>query len=544
MTAAHTGAKLRVTATYAAALLAGLPAAAWAGTVPDSGVAVAASEEMPAARTADSANQDGAADAMLPAQEAPSQSAASASARDSSTADAGASADVSAADIASASVDAAADPAATPVPATDPMPPAGGTGWAYANNEAYWFDDGVMARDKQVYDPGSNAWYWFDADGTMARDKDVFIPVSNDDRTHGKWVRYDASGHMVKGEDCRYGGWYWFDLTTGEMAKGFVYVSSGQKWVFYDYVTGQMRYGEQGIDGNWYYLDPVTGAVTYGWHWFDNAAKWVFYEWPSGIMAHGDHRVGSRDYRFDPITGALDPAQTPASTDLPSNLVSPLSLGALVSSGSVRSVRVLGDSIMAGMGSLDYAGDSDRVLFRFNDRTYYEPAAGSDSASGHLRDALSARGVRMVNASVPGLGSMNFFNRLGEAALGDEDLAVVVLGTNDRGEFDPTETIEGFRAYAEGFLTLVSERYQGRMIVLSSIPVEQETYNFPLSAVSDELRTLCLEHGWAFASLYDAFSYVADAQGMPLGALYVDGTHPNRIGQEVLWDALSQVLAL
>ena len=43
---------------------------------------------------------------------------------------------------------------------------------------------GVMARDKEVYDPDSDEWHWFDADGTMARDKDVFIPT-NAERTEG-----------------------------------------------------------------------------------------------------------------------------------------------------------------------------------------------------------------------------------------------------------------------------------------------------------------------------------------------------------------------
>ena len=51
----------------------------------------------------------------------------------------------------------------------------GYTGWVYQNGERYWFDSGTMARSKEVYDPNSDAWYWFDADGTMAHDKDVYL---------------------------------------------------------------------------------------------------------------------------------------------------------------------------------------------------------------------------------------------------------------------------------------------------------------------------------------------------------------------------------
>ena len=68
----------------------------------------------------------------------------------------------------------------------------------------------------------------------MAHDKDVYLSSGN------KWVRYDGDGHMVKGEDYRYGGWYYFDQTTGAMSKGMKYIhSNGGKWVYYDWTTGK-----------------------------------------------------------------------------------------------------------------------------------------------------------------------------------------------------------------------------------------------------------------------------------------------------------------
>ena len=180
-------------------------------------------------------------------------------------------------------------------------------GWDEVGGERYWYDDGVMARDKQVYDPGTDAWYWFDADGTMARDKDVYIPVSNEDRSRGKWVRYDADGRMVKGEDFRYGGWYYFDPVTGEMAKGFAYIPGQNKWSFYDRTTGKMLYGEQAIDGGWYYLDDYTGAVHYGWK--DLPGKRVYYDTTTGRMVYGWQNIGGTSYYFDPATGALQQSE-------------------------------------------------------------------------------------------------------------------------------------------------------------------------------------------------------------------------------------------
>ncbi len=189
-------------------------------------------------------------------------------------------------------------------------------GWHEVDGERYWYDDGVMATSKEVYDPETNAWYWFDADGTMAHDKDVYLPAGN------KWVRYDSEGHMVKGEDFRYGGWYWFDPTTGEMLKGFVFVpSNGGKWVFYDYVTGQMAYGERYIDGangdlpGWMYFDDVTGAVTYGWK--DLPGKRVYYDLATGRMLLGWHEVEGQLRYFDEVTGAYVPDGDAPEPDLP-----------------------------------------------------------------------------------------------------------------------------------------------------------------------------------------------------------------------------------
>ncbi len=152
-----------------------------------------------------------------------------------------------------------------------------------AAGNKYWFDNGVAAKEKQVYNSADGAWYWFDADGSMAVGKDVFVPKSNEDRSEGKWVRYDENGHMVKGEDYANGGWYRFDEITGEMAKGFCTVQDGDntKLYYYNTDTGIMEHGAFNIDGTEYAFDDVTGvAVDKAWYsvgdsqfWYENGVR-------------------------------------------------------------------------------------------------------------------------------------------------------------------------------------------------------------------------------------------------------------------------------
>lgn len=135
----------------------------------------------------------------------------------------------------------------------------------------YFYENGVMATSKEAYVNG--AWRWFDADGTMAVNKDVYQTSSG-----GKWVRYNENGEMIKGEDYRYGGWYYFEPITGTMMKGPIVLADGRK-VFYDTTTGQMVKGTCEIDGQTYVFDEDDGHLLSGndtlfWVYADGKKYW------------------------------------------------------------------------------------------------------------------------------------------------------------------------------------------------------------------------------------------------------------------------------
>ena len=114
------------------------------------------------------------------------------------------------------------------------------TGWKTVNGKDYWYENGVKqgttGRGKEIYDPDSDAWYWLDANqgGAKAVSKDVYQESNG-----GKWVRYDANGHMIKGWDTNDDGTYYFDQVYGTMAKGIVTID-GNLYLF-DVDTGVMQ---------------------------------------------------------------------------------------------------------------------------------------------------------------------------------------------------------------------------------------------------------------------------------------------------------------
>ena len=230
-----------------------------------------------------------------------------------------------------------ATPIATPVNPTA-TPASGYTGWKTVNGKDYWYENGVKqgttGRGKEIYDPDSDAWYWLDANqgGAKAVSKDVYQESNG-----GKWVRYDANGHMIKGWDTNDDGTYYFDLVTGAMTKGDVTID-GLPCSF-DTVTGiGLNCAWKRINGKdcWYEggkrqgYDPNNAAyrgkeiydpASNGWYWLDNVqqgakavskdvyqessgGKWVRYD-ANGQMIKGWNTNENGTYYFDPITGAM-----------------------------------------------------------------------------------------------------------------------------------------------------------------------------------------------------------------------------------------------
>ena len=119
--------------------------------------------------------------------------------------------------------------------------------WLTINGADFWYEKGVRqgldGRGKEIYDPASDAWYWLDAvdQGKKATSKDVYQESKAGqwaDRADGtgKWVRYDAQGHLIK-------GW------------------SADKRYYFDPIYGTMAKGDAVIDGRTYHFDKNTGVL-------------------------------------------------------------------------------------------------------------------------------------------------------------------------------------------------------------------------------------------------------------------------------------------
>ena len=237
-------------------------------------------------------------------------------------------------------------------------------GWKEENGVQYWYEDGVKqgteGRGKEIYDPSTNAWYWLDAvqGGAPAKSKDVYQEslagqwgdiLNEDGSRSGKWVRYDADGHMIKGWDYSSEDIFYFDTVYGTMAKGYATVEDTE--YYFNPSTGGLEEvvavnvggytGWKSIEGNYYWYengirqgysldstyrgkeiyDPKSNA----WYWLDNVddgkkavskdvyqesqaddngtiGKWVRYD-ANGHMIKG--WSSDKKFYFDPVYGTM-----------------------------------------------------------------------------------------------------------------------------------------------------------------------------------------------------------------------------------------------
>ena len=123
----------------------------------------------------------------------------------------------------------------------------------------------------------------------------------------GKWVRYDENGHMIKGENCQNGNWYYFEPVTGAMIHGPWTLPDGRK-VYYDLTTGIMQYGNVSINGSLYYFDPVygtmkSGALTNFWVTDGNGKSFWYESWVRQGWQPGNSNYRGKEI-YDPASGA------------------------------------------------------------------------------------------------------------------------------------------------------------------------------------------------------------------------------------------------
>lgn len=213
-------------------------------------------------------------------------------------------------------------------------------------------------------------------------------------------------------------------------------------------------------------------------------------------------------------------------------------LATLFKEGSVRSVRLVGDSITAGYGTGGYMDhDIDRAGTVIYDDghgdVHYESGHAATCWANEFRAYAQEHGVTdFVNAGINGA----FMARLAQnpsAWLGNgADVVFVALGTNDAGYYN----VDEFRQNAtEGLGHAAAVCKQ--LVVLSPVSDYRPTSQLvePATQLGEVLREICERQGYVF---------VDTSQALTFEQFCTDGLHPNSEGSLAIWRCIVTTLGL
>lgn len=213
---------------------------------------------------------------------------------------------------------------------------------------------------------------------------------------------------------------------------------------------------------------------------------------------------------------------------------------------------MVGDSISDGNGDDGclysdeerIAVNSRAILTMENGHTFYENTLDAQGWVKYFRKAAEACGVEVFhNAAIGGM-SAKWFNAHKELLFTPEqpayDAIFVMLGTNDRTD---CETAEEFRTEYGSLLSYLEDHctYLTVLVPIPAIYDPTDTVkNLTSAQIAENVRVLCEENGYAVIDCYCDFPQYAADFGLPLGALYWGGTHPNHAGYTALWGSILQ----
>ena len=213
-------------------------------------------------------------------------------------------------------------------------------------------------------------------------------------------------------------------------------------------------------------------------------------------------------------------------------------------SGERLIIKLLGDSITAGYGGTGYnaSADGGGDLLFWNSYENLEGHCWANSLKSYLQDKFS--NVFVKNYGVTGAKSSDLINYFNTIVKSPDDIVIVMIGTNDRGQSNPRQFLYN------NLVTLKSKLDDlGKpMIVMANIPasVNNETTGaeklMHMEDVAQVVRAFAQDHSVPFVDVYDLFIEYCISTGTDIDSLLGDGLHPNDNGYSIMFELISKAL--
>lgn len=235
----------------------------------------------------------------------------------------------------------------------------------------------------------------------------------------------------------------------------------------------------------------------------------------------------------------------------------------LLADGTTK-IKLLGDSITQGMGSTGYVGytvteNGMQISVRGNgpdygskgegyvegdylgelgNRRWYE-STSSTGWSNKIKEYFESKFDCIVkNYGMSGIGSENLSTLCKPLVEDDDDIVILMIGTNDRSN----TSITAFQSNVKSFVEYLLEENK-KVVLLGSTPVSVENEvgcAYHMEDINNILRSVAYSCDVPFISVYDHFTEYCENTNTEVDSMLNDGLHPNDSGYELMFKIISR----
>ncbi len=211
----------------------------------------------------------------------------------------------------------------------------------------------------------------------------------------------------------------------------------------------------------------------------------------------------------------------------------------------VSSIKLIGDSITAGMGVEGYTVPQDnRVIFdngkgRVHREAIYTTGVWANQLRNYTKNPAFGE-LDFINAGISGISAEWLLDNI-DYLTKKEDVVFVMIGTNDRRNSD----LQTYEANVRKLLEIVDAR-SNYMVVMSPPPsINHDYHRFSPKDIDIVLKKISKEKGYPFISHYDAIhDYLANHKEYAFEDLMEPNSpHPIEAGYEVMWQKMKEKLS-
>ena len=217
-----------------------------------------------------------------------------------------------------------------------------------------------------------------------------------------------------------------------------------------------------------------------------------------------------------------------------------------LSAGDVKRIKLIGDSITAGVGVLSYyENKKSKVIFdNKKGEVYYEPHHTILSWSNYFRHYVNKNfpSVDLINCGIGGKSAKWVNTNKDYLINNNEDIVFVMLGTNDRWD---SSSLDEYKTNLEELLDNISNNSKLMYVLCPPPTLNDNRFSFGMDEINKVVKAICEDQCYNYISFYDHLMEYSKNNNIELDKMFeTTGSHPVQKGYDEMWRYLGRELTL